>query len=62
MWCLYPEYLEERDIAGKLRLEIVFNSHFYNCSMDRSVVMATVKLGVVFFTLNIWKKELLVVS
>ena len=43
VWYLYPE---ESVIACKLRFEIVCNSHFYNYSMDRSVVVPTVKLGV----------------
>ena len=38
---------KERVIPGDLRFEIVCNSHFYNYSMYRSVVMATIKLGVV---------------
>ena len=28
------------------RFKVVCNSHFYNYSMDRSVVMETIKLGV----------------
>ena len=42
VWCLYPVYLEESVISGKLRFEIVCNSHFSNYSIHRSVVMATV--------------------
>ena len=36
-------------IAGKLSFEVVSNRHFYNYSICRSVVIATIKLGVVTF-------------
>ena len=39
-------FQEERVITRNLRFEIVCNSHFYNYSMHRSVVVATIKLGV----------------
>ena len=38
-----------RVIAGKLRFEVVYNSHFYNYSIYKSVVIVTVKVGVVTF-------------
>ena len=50
MWCLLPEiaeYDEETVIADYLRFKIVCNSHFYNYSMHRNVVMVIVKVGVV---------------
>ena len=50
VWCLLPvieEYVEETVIAGDLRFKIVRNSHFYNISIHRNVVVAIVKVGVV---------------
>ena len=38
-----------RVIAGKLRFEVVYNSHFYNYSIYKSVIIVTVKVGVVTF-------------
>ena len=39
--------LVRKSYCYNLRFEIVCNSHFYNFSIHRTVVMATVKLGVV---------------
>ena len=52
------ENIKERVIAGKLRFEVVCNSHFYNYFMHRSVVVATVN-GCCDITQNIRKKKLL---
>ena len=41
------EYVEETVIAGNLRYKVVCNSHFYNYSTRRNVVVAIVKEGVV---------------
>ena len=51
-----------RVIAGKLRFEVVYNSHFYNYSIYKSVVIVTVKVGVVTFPKYLEKKLLLVSS
>ena len=39
--------MDERVIAGKLWFKVVYNSHFYNYSIYKSVVVATVNVGVV---------------
>ena len=36
---------KKKVIATNSRFEIVCNSHFYNYSLHRSVVVATIKLG-----------------
>ena len=50
VWCLLPEiadYVEETVIAGYLMFKIVSNSHFYNYSRHRNVVVAIIEVGVV---------------
>ena len=50
VWCLFPEiaeYVEETVIAGNLRYKIVCNSHFYDYSIHRNVVVAISKVDVV---------------
>ena len=50
VWCLLPEIAEnvkETFIAGNVKFKIVCNSHCYNYSIHRNVVMAIVKVGVV---------------
>ena len=49
VWCILPEiseYVEGR-LAGNLRFKVVCNSHFYNYSIHRNVVMAIIKVVVV---------------
>ena len=43
----FPKYYEESVIAGTLKFEVVYNSCFYNYYIYRSVVVATVNVGVV---------------
>ena len=35
---------EESVIAGKLKFEVVYNRHFYNYSIYKNVVVATIKV------------------
>ena len=50
VWCILPEraeYVKETVIAGNLRFKVVCNSHFYDYSIRRNVIVAIVKVGVV---------------
>ena len=61
MWCIYSEYYKVRVIVGKLRLKVPVLKIFITFFINRSVVVATVKVGVVSIV-NTRKKELLLVS